>query len=547
MIKNIFITFFALFFAFSNSTIVLAQEIAKENTEITIVSEEKKETESSSREEVLGDFDTEETTSNISGLVQGQEEEVTICHANNGVNGFVVMTVPISATDGDGANDHGAHEGDIIPILDQNEDGEITVEDCQIVAGQDGGDDEGNDNEGEGEGNDEENNDEDTENPTILSCEDVTNTQELLVYLAEFDGEPNCTFHPVVEHLDHYNVFPGEDVVDLVEVSLDGVMYDLTTLPYFKLDTIDTIDGFVYGDFTFPQNFPNWAGEDAPVIEESLFIDLTFHTCETILGSAEVLLEYLARFNPNSVQCEIPNESSVLSIQDEITIFQGTDLLSQLEVLLDGEIAVDLETYMIVGDFSSDVLGVFVVEVVAQKGDTATIEEVVVTVIAEETNNEDSNNDSENSGGGGGSSSSSGSGIFNPTSTGQVLGAFDEVGGEVLGDFASSCPAFSQFHRRGDRNGEVPLIQDFLNTHMQAGLVVDGIFGPLTEKAVHNFQQKYWEQTIKPWTPVLSPKTTGRWYKTTKAWANELSNCREEAVILEDTGMVYSTATFISQ
>lgn len=132
------------------------------------------------------------------------------------------------------------------------------------------------------------------------------------------------------------------------------------------------------------------------------------------------------------------------------------------------------------------------------------------------------------------------------SSRGSVLGAFSS--GEVLGaSDDATCPAFTQFHKRGDIGGDVKMIQQFLNDHMQAGLVVDGVYGPATEKAVHAFQQKYWEQTIKPWTPELSGDTTGRWYKTTRAWANELLDCREASQVLEDTGRTYSTEMFVKE
>ena len=141
--------------------------------------------------------------------------------------------------------------------------------------------------------------------------------------------------------------------------------------------------------------------------------------------------------------------------------------------------------------------------------------------------------------------STSTSGSF-ASSRGSVLGAFSE--GEVLGaSDSATCPAFTQFHKRGDVGGDVSMIQQFLNDHMQAGLVVDGVYGPATEKAVHAFQQKYWEQTIKPWTPEMSDNTTGRWYKTTRAWANELLDCREPSQVLEDTGRTYSTEMFVKE
>lgn len=114
----------------------------------------------------------------------------------------------------------------------------------------------------------------------------------------------------------------------------------------------------------------------------------------------------------------------------------------------------------------------------------------------------------------------------------EVAGAFD---GEVLGE----CVAFEKYHRKGDKNGEVARIQEFLNEYMNAGLKVDGVYGNATVKAVHVFQDKYFDHVIKPWTPPLSPKTTGRWYKTTRMMANELINCPESKVFLEDPKIEY--------
>jgi hypothetical protein len=121
---------------------------------------------------------------------------------------------------------------------------------------------------------------------------------------------------------------------------------------------------------------------------------------------------------------------------------------------------------------------------------------------------------------------------------GEVAGVSDskpEEDGMVLGE----CVAFEKYHRKGDRGGEVARIQEFLNEYMNANLKVDGVYGDATVKAVHAFQQKYFDHVIKPWVPPLLSKTTGRWYKTTKMMANELINCPEPEVFLEDSGLMY--------
>jgi len=130
-------------------------------------------------------------------------------------------------------------------------------------------------------------------------------------------------------------------------------------------------------------------------------------------------------------------------------------------------------------------------------------------------------------------SSSSGSGGSIPQPfIGEVLGATD---GEVLG----ACASFEKYHKKGDRGGEVAKIQEFLNEHMNAGLTVDGVYGNATTKAVHAFQQKYFKEIISPWVPPFMPKTTGRWYKTTRMMANEIITCSEEVVFLEDPKITY--------
>ncbi|MEZ4210979.1 MAG: DUF642 domain-containing protein [Candidatus Paceibacterota bacterium] len=128
----------------------------------------------------------------------------------------------------------------------------------------------------------------------------------------------------------------------------------------------------------------------------------------------------------------------------------------------------------------------------------------------------------------GGSSSSSGS-----RSGGSVLGASTE--GDVLG----ACVPFTEYHKKGDVGGEVARIQEFLNEEVNAGLTVNGVYDEATAKAVGAFQEKYSEQILNPWFPFFKKKATYRWYKTTKMMANEIIDCPESEVYLEDPKIMY--------
>jgi peptidoglycan hydrolase-like protein with peptidoglycan-binding domain len=143
----------------------------------------------------------------------------------------------------------------------------------------------------------------------------------------------------------------------------------------------------------------------------------------------------------------------------------------------------------------------------------------------DDTNEEESNDRPTRRSGG----SSSGGSIG---TSGLVLGAFDAQDDElgmVLGEFDArdgTCGIYlTQFLRRGVQNdtGEVRKLQEFLNLHMNAGLMVDGIFGIQTEQAVNTFQLAYWEEILAPWAPYGFPevmKPSGWVYKTTQRKIN---------------------------
>ena len=123
-------------------------------------------------------------------------------------------------------------------------------------------------------------------------------------------------------------------------------------------------------------------------------------------------------------------------------------------------------------------------------------------------------NDEEDEGGGGGSSSSTSSGSRRRP-LGQVLGAATDI-----------CNAVDTYMRRGYRNlqDEVQTLQNFLNSYLQSGLIVDGVYGPNTEAAVRIFQSARKDNVLKPWGLNLP---TGIFYKTSLAEAKRLM-CPDE-------------------
>ncbi len=184
---------------------------------------------------------------------------------------------------------------------------------------------------------------------------------------------------------------------------------------------------------------------------------------------------------------------------------------------------------------------------------TASGESTLCPELEDDTeNSDDSEDDDIDNNTGGGSSSSSlvrtsvSSFVASPIQ-GEVLGvSIENHEGEVLGETDISCPVFDGYVRRGNRGQEVRAVQEFLNSHINADLVIDGIFGPLTEQAVRSFQATYWDQIIAPWGSLDRPNTTGRWFITTRAWAHELLGCREDMQTLSN-GVEFSTASFVTQ
>jgi len=93
------------------------------------------------------------------------------------------------------------------------------------------------------------------------------------------------------------------------------------------------------------------------------------------------------------------------------------------------------------------------------------------------------------------------------------------------------CKHFKQYHRKGDTAGEIKMIQLFLNEYYDAGLAVDGIYGSRTTAAVNKFQMLWKDEVLTPWG-FTGP--TGRWYQSTRNKANEVVNCDEGKVTLDN-------------
>jgi len=94
-------------------------------------------------------------------------------------------------------------------------------------------------------------------------------------------------------------------------------------------------------------------------------------------------------------------------------------------------------------------------------------------------------------------------------------------GGEVLGA-ETSCGIYVEKYLRVGYNNNVEAVkkvQIFLNNYMNAGLVVDGIYGLRTEAAVKAFQFAHKDKILTPWG-ISAP--TGIFYITTQIEVNNI-------------------------
>ena len=112
---------------------------------------------------------------------------------------------------------------------------------------------------------------------------------------------------------------------------------------------------------------------------------------------------------------------------------------------------------------------------------------------------------------------------------GQVLGASTSTvatsTGQVLGE---SCGLYLTSYIHPNRQNlndpaQVKKLQIFLNQNLGLSLPVDGVYDSSTIAAVDQFQVKYHNEVLHPWTPLGLPTEytpTGYVYQTTQRWIN---------------------------
>lgn len=222
-----------------------------------------------------------------------------------------------------------------------------------------------------------------------------------------------------------------------------------------------------------------------------------------------------------------PGQACVLTGATSFDFMNGVSANDAEDGDLTSSIVLDGEETVIFGTNGTYTVSYSVTDSLAQP---TTITRTIV--IAENCDDNGGGNGGGGNGGGGSSSGSSRRG----------------AGGEVLGaDIGPSCIRFTEYHDTGDTGGEIRALQVFLNEYMDAGLTVDGVYSVATTQAVHDFQAMHWDDIIDPWTPPLSPNTTGREYKTTRATINAIMDCPEVAVYLEDPGTMFEITEVKSQ
>lgn len=108
-----------------------------------------------------------------------------------------------------------------------------------------------------------------------------------------------------------------------------------------------------------------------------------------------------------------------------------------------------------------------------------------------------------------------------------VNASIDLVQGQVLGASTTCGLYLTSYIKLGKNNDslEVKKLQAFLDENLGINIPITGYYGPLTYKAVEEFQVKYNGTVLAPWVPYgLQSETTptGYVYKTTQRWINLL-------------------------
>lgn len=140
--------------------------------------------------------------------------------------------------------------------------------------------------------------------------------------------------------------------------------------------------------------------------------------------------------------------------------------------------------------------------------------ECVNPPVVEPTNPNGNDNGNGPQGGGGGGSGGGGGPISGPFSFGFVNGYVPPV--------TACTELISKYLRKGwsgNDEGQVVLLQNFLNNNLGLTLPLNGIFDEDTENAVRAFQLKFSDDVLKPWH-LTTP--TGITYITTRHQINKL-------------------------
>ncbi len=101
------------------------------------------------------------------------------------------------------------------------------------------------------------------------------------------------------------------------------------------------------------------------------------------------------------------------------------------------------------------------------------------------------------------------------------------------------CPYFTEYMQLRDRDiyqggvkHEVTRLQNFLKEqNFEATMPLDGIFGKLTERAVALWQKHYENEILWPWSLLDKEVGTGRFYQSSRRWANMQKGCPESVML----------------